>query len=1238
LIPELLKKIRAVWTDPFTGPDHRGGPPPVIVPSPAVGKWLQMRLADNVVDGFGCVANLTMPTLEKYLWNALKPDEDMQLLHVTLLHQVVCGLLNASLDKELYAPLRAYLNMPERNSEPDPVKRVQLSGKIAQQFLEYEYNRPSVWDDQKGGFRKNGIDASWIAGKNYFEPGTGHEDWQKDLYKKTFECLQQTIPADGADGHEKTRYISLPHLYRLRRTKGLTDKSVWVVPPCAVFLFGVTKVSHFHRNLLVEISQMDGVGMQLFLTNPCAEFWEDINTRRYNRTVIRTKWSSADTDAGIVSLDQKDYSQEEWKKIGQVRENAANKDLVQDHELLGLWGDAGKENIFLWCPAANWDFEYFSSARADTVPGTLLQDLQRSLLLCQDNLLVTKDDGSLQVLACPDRGREVEELRERILDLTNTNADLKLNEIAVYLPDPAAYVPHIQRVFGAHAPFEPGFIPFSVLGAPGSDSLFARGMKILLELIEGRFDRAHVFGLLCNPIVQSSLKITPEEVSVWERWSEELGIYRGFDREYRESVMKDRGSAITDAHTFRLGMARMLIGNLAAGPVELGFQVQDGKLNSRIPPYRDYDTPDQGLLDGFCDSADRLHTDLCELNGAVEKGIPETIDCLSRLVWSWFGTIDGEAVSSPGAEALVRKDFLDSLSSIRLQNSLCNRESIAMKELIALVEGCLPEELGAISSAWTGGITFAPLRPAMIVPHRVIFVLGLDAATFPGTNEKPGWDLLSRKRIVGDSDRVRDNRFAFLELVHAAKERLILSYRSKNMQKEEELQPSSVVLELESYLMKHDVSVGEGRTRQCAIHGEVPWILHEALGRIAAKGVRRHGSWDPVAHALAIASAGKRVAHRQDLAGRKAAPVDLKKNGIRTNASHIRTFFRNPLEYHLSKTLGIENDESPATLGTTDEPLSSGALELSGLQRAVWTELLGTVFPECAAAEETDPGKLAAQAEETAGRIYKEYLFDGGSPEAQFYAMEQQWLITWAQECAQNTLELKTKMFQNHRFLINADLALLKDAIPGELTVCLPDSGTCTIECRHALALVPRETSEKSCVGIIAIKKEGRAGDNPDLWIEGALQWIFDKKNMVRRDISIVQLNRGNGKPGTVCHSCVAYKTASEKSNDMSSWLGGFLAAMLVDKCADHFPFVAIRELTRQHVRSPLTLEQRWAKVTVRNLEDALADENGGHGLYSCYLDAFKLTDAKMRAMTDREARKLAKTLFGPMIEGWIHG
>jgi exonuclease V gamma subunit len=287
----------------------------------------------KTTEELGCTANARLVTLEKFLWNALEPPPNTRLLEVSQLSQIIEALLDKTLLREnIYKPLRNYLCHGNSINKIDSLKRVQLSARIAAIFIEYEYNRPSVWSENAAQWGRHGIDAHWLLGKNYFQ-NFEHEPWQKDLYQKVFNCFSKS---------EERIAITLPHLYRKKRETCGKEKLLWCNPGAQIILFNVSKISHFHRNTLVEISQMDGVEMHLFLTNPCAEFWEDVDTSRKRTSRVRWSHNSPDETAAIKPVRPEDYDKPD---LNLFEDN-------EDHTLLKLWGSAGKENIYLWWPQA----------------------------------------------------------------------------------------------------------------------------------------------------------------------------------------------------------------------------------------------------------------------------------------------------------------------------------------------------------------------------------------------------------------------------------------------------------------------------------------------------------------------------------------------------------------------------------------------------------------------------------------------------------------------------------------------------------------------------------------------------------------------------------------------------------------------------------------------------------------------------------------------------------------------
>lgn len=1198
LLQPLSQGLQRYWLDPLQ-------PPTLMVPNPDVGQWLTLRLTEQNT----CITGLSMQTLERSIWNWLQPDPNMRRLGVIELQQILITLLGAETLQDIrYQPVQSYLQDPH-TGKVDPLRRVQLAAYLARLFQEYEFNRPSVWDDTLQDWRVPGLDMVWLHSEQSFyfsrsdqnidESVKIQEAWQQDLYRRSESIRKQGWTHPDTE-EPLIHYLSLPHLYRHRKENGDPQGQPWKLSPQHLFLFQVSKISHWHRNLLVEISQMPGVHVHVHLTNPCAEFWEDVDTRRLR--IPRQKWSSQDPKdhMGVCPRQPEDYQ----------KECLDHQDFGQDPPLLQWWGQAGKENIYLWCPQAEWHFNYHAPhwIDSDRPPQTLLQDLQRSLLRRESRLSQSwHQDHSLQILAAPDPDREVEELREQILDALQQGIIEKLEEVVIYLPDPSPYLAAIHQVLGAYGSQDPGYIPYRVLGIPGGDSLFTQGWLELLQMVEGTFDRARVFAFLRNPILQATQHVTEEDVSIWEQWAIQTGIFRGFHRQHKQE-MGDEGDVVNDLHTFEWGLARLLVGNLAAGPTDLGFQWNAGPL--WVKPYRDWNTSDNVLLERFFSLIQELFTDTRAIRQGVQQGwtLAQASQSLERLLQKWMGELPQEKSWNPAAEGRVRQTFLQGLQSCQQVGNLTrsNSDPMELKELTAMIRSLLPAEIEMGQKAWVGGVTIAPLRSAMILPHTLVFALGLGADVFPGTQIKNPSDLLHHRRFIGDHDVVRSNRFAFLELVHAARKRLILSFQARNMQKEEDLQPSSVLLELEDYL--HSQNIPSQRR-------SLAWIRWE--------NSHEERTWNCEDIQIKEIAQQPRAQHRFPC----VSPLSLhEKNRTILSQQEFVLFLNNPLEYHLRRNLGLDLVETHGLIHENQEPVHGDFRALLKIKKQLWLHLLKRAFS--GESENT----LCAEtwslwqnfAEEQASNLYEQYRCEGLGPNVPFDTLEHASLVQWAHQRLQS-LHLLQEKYPQHQLYHGTDFALGREGYPAFL-----QQKDFQIESQNFWVLIPPPISEEPLIFIQFAhqKKKIRAREKLELWSMMVLQSLYERQR--GRTPAIHGLLLYWGEEETLKQWDTTQIRSEVHWSDLEKWMQKLLPQILQGQ-AYFLPWDPIRiTLGKKIKKRPQTsLQDLWTNDIAEELSEAVENTQ------QKYLDAWQITEKRLPDPDNMS--QLICERFAPLLEGWAH-
>ncbi|NLG17842.1 MAG: exodeoxyribonuclease V subunit gamma [Fibrobacter sp.] len=1168
LLPSLIDDIRSVWKDPFLSPLF-------VVPNPATGKWLKLRLAENM----GCVVNPQIRSFESVLWNALCPEPDMVFLHKEKFQQVICALLSDTLlEKEVFRPLKSYLR---NQGAVDPVKRVQLSSEIARLLLEYEYNRPGVWDPDlppSGGWKVKGIEDTWITScKLYFADKAGKseswiresEAWQQEIYRLLF-CKEGLLRS--GNNPETPRLLTLPQLYRLRHEPGQKGNGGSFCGD-SIFIFMLSKISHFHRNMLLEMSQTRDINV--YLLNPCSEFWEDVNTTRGKKGKRRWTFPDKGSNPPIGKLQSDDYNSDRLKF----------KTSTPDHPLLELWGKSGKENITLWCQAAQYNFDY-SFPDNDLQPKNRLQELQNALLMRDGSPMAPLEpgDSSIKILAAPEPGREIEVMRENILNLLRNDSGLRLDDMVIYLPDPAEYLPYIEKVFGAYSHNDPGFIPYTVLGVDSGQSRFAAAIEDLVALCGGDFTRARVFSLLRNETVMASRDISIEELEVWESWTTQLNTFRGFDAQHRKE-MGDHEECASDAHTFGLGIARILMGALADEPVQLGFNLSFE--DAEPSPFRDFETSDKEMAEHYCSTIEELANSCRRFKKECGK------ESISKLVDSFISLADSWIYATQTDEIYCRNEFRGALQELKLQESLCGRNTLDFEELKASVLSCLTLELPGSAQAWTGSLTFAPLRSGFVLPHKAVFVAGMGADAFPGINNRSVFNLLSNDRIAGDPDQVCDNRYIFLELICSAGENLFISFPGQDIQKDRILQPSSVVIELASAAGIHLPDPEKGIDDP----GVIPLVAHEAVMKN-----EEQFCWDPSVSRLSVVAMSYtdkkrrkfRLGEQKDTGGK----ITVTQDKPRVSLDDIAVFIKNPLEYRLKRSLGLRNELVDEISAATDEPLESDYFSLHSLKNQLVKQIIHRAYPVSGEPCRT-PEDLACASSELVHQLFTKVCSSGLASEGGFAQKDLLTLQRWAACAAAGIAEI-SGLYSSYNLHTDTDHNLRNDNALSDFEL---QDGDCSYRIKINVPVVLCHKNPVEHLVLIKIGSDiGEIFNNIDLWLYSL---FFALKG--HKKISNILINNDDGTIGQVEWALPQPWTDGKTA---SQWLSRILFDMTRNNTCEHAPAVWFEKVSKEMDKHGEFDLSGFIRLIKEIAEDE-SDRDNEHPLYYPSIDAFKLTEAQ---------------------------
>ncbi|MEM1057380.1 MAG: exodeoxyribonuclease V subunit gamma [Bacteroidota bacterium] len=389
---------------------------------------------------------------------------------------------------------------------------------------------------------------------------------------------------------------------------------------------------------------------------------------------------------------------------------------------------------------------------------------------------LTEDDRSLRIHDCHSPTRELEALRDTILDAFAEIDGLRPADVLVIVPDLDTYAPLVDAVFGAEDAAPELRIPYHVAEHPHAPALrVVEAFLRALRLHEGRVTASDLLDLLGTPVVRRAAGIGEEELPRLRAWIRESGVCWGLtaERKTRFDLPED------DLHTWRFGLDRLLLGVITGGSPKGDLVL--GHLPCDIAGLGGAD-----LLGRFCEWAEALFSGL----DALDR--PAPLDAWpARLVQFLDGVFRAETDEEIEAVVFLRQQA----QQLAELNGLADHpgEAVSFRTVRAHLDGAA----GALETREpyvTGRVTVAQPLTLRHAPHRVVAFVGLNDGVWPRPDLAPDFDLLAHDPRPGDPDPRGLDKQLFVDAVLAARDRLILSYVGRS-QKDNAERAASVCLD-----------------------------------------------------------------------------------------------------------------------------------------------------------------------------------------------------------------------------------------------------------------------------------------------------------------------------------------------------------------------------------------------------------------------------------------------------------
>lgn len=837
----------------------------VIVPSVGIKRDIQLAVARDT----GICALLDCPFLGQWLWDQIGRFVPVPAVSPFSPQRMTWRLYRILGDANFVGKqprLQSFL------SAADSIMQLELAERVAGLFEQLLTYRPE-WLD------------SWANGKAAASPKTQittlDEAWQSALWRR----ILLDLGTEGGVGIKigMGRQHPVSHFF----TAIEADQQATAKLPESVQIFALHTLPPLYLQMLERLSAY--IDIDLYLLNPCAEYWFDIvDPKRLKRLAAQGTLDFHETGNRLLAS---------WGK--------------QTQSMLGLV------------------FEQTSLVEASAsfvVPPihTLLGYVQSSILHLQpleQGPTFSDSDRSIEVHVCHSLFRELEVLHDRLLGLRIDLPDLQADQILVVLPDLNAAAPLIDAVFGSR-----GGLPYNITGRPSSYSNpVVRSLLAIVDAVSARLLASQGIALLRDPLIARQFGFDEENVEWLIQALQEAGLRWGLDGAHKVCY----GLPNVPRHTWQDALSRLLLAyacpsddqSYAANPF-IG-QLPSGSISASQAKIL-------GLLWRFLEQLKYLVRQLQRPHTAVEWQ-----EIWLNILSSCLAPNENEIEDA----CAVRESIAD--LAIAMNEGEVNANTPFTFPL-SVARAALAKALDASPRGGISGnaITFAPLASLRNLPFRVVCVLGLNDGIFPSQQRPLEFDLLAAQYRPGDRQRQIDERNLFLDLLLAARDNLHLSYTGRSQRDDSVLPPSILIAELLETIADAAPEKAQHCVLQHPLHSfsrryfetrqdprlfsfdqadlaawQTPEINPIPVLPKSANGVASTliDDWDDSADPEIVGDM-----RRQPQFFRSSLPAIDHSSPL--YLAELQSFFRHPARYLLRNTLGIRLDDRPTEIEDT-EPL-----------------------------------------------------------------------------------------------------------------------------------------------------------------------------------------------------------------------------------------------------------------------------------------------------------------------------
>ncbi|MCK4494136.1 MAG: exodeoxyribonuclease V subunit gamma, partial [Methylococcales bacterium] len=435
---------------------------------------------------------------------------------------------------------------------------------------------------------------------------------------------------------------------------------------------------------------------------------------------------------------------------------------VNNHALINSLEQQGRE--FQQLLLENIPFSFNAIVAHKQTQHTNLRQLQTDITQTTKSQIRLNRDDSIIINACHSKVRELECLKNQLMDCFEKNPSLNWRDIGVLAPDIQAYIPFISAIFDS--------IPHSL--PPSAHHCIFDNFFQFLQLIHQRFEWQEVLNLLASVCVFPTFGLSETDLNSIKHWLQETNVRWAKSSQHKQQL----GLPALTQNSWQATMERLLMG-YAIGNEE--------NFVDTILPYPAIEGGSAQALGGLNDFIQLL------FSASDAAKIPRNFQA-----WGEFFYFQAKLLFSNHDDAQEIYNLFEQFSTLLEREALHEIEFHVIIEWLSHYMNKTKSTQGTLRE----NLTIGSIKNMRGIPFKVTAILGLDEGVFPNTEQKSAFDLSALDFKLGDFSSRKDQRQQFLECLMNTEDRLILSYIGQSQVQNNRIPPSVIISELQEVMQR----------------------------------------------------------------------------------------------------------------------------------------------------------------------------------------------------------------------------------------------------------------------------------------------------------------------------------------------------------------------------------------------------------------------------------------------------